>query len=128
MELILFKPVKLLLIMNSLLMFNIGIVHSDSGQPKIPSLEQVEQLETDLKMPDGARDLAMYARYYTISYEEGLAIILGVYVLNDKSKGIHLVEFQDLPLLPLDGGCGIIFARFDYQSKSTISIKCSGLA
>ncbi len=95
----------------------------------IPDAELVAQLETKIKLPEGARfPLSKYSRYYTGVIINGLSGVLGELVLNDKSKGVHIVDSQDKFPGIVDGGCGIIHLSYDIRSNKITKIECNGLA
>jgi hypothetical protein len=57
-----------------------------------------------------------------------LSGVLGELVLNDKSKGVHIVDSQDKFPGIVDGGCGIIHLSYDIRSNKITKIECNGLA
>jgi hypothetical protein len=114
----------------------------------------IDRIEGRVKLPDGARGLSSYARYYAI---EGDGLVTGIYVPgyeapdpDDTCEELHAdftttavecppemsdhrllagqrawVERTNLPFV-LDGGCSVITVIYDPKADRIKSATCNG--
>ena len=89
------------------------------------SVQQVEQVERDLVLPDGADALDLYARAW---WMEG-GVLVGFFVKPDMVGGLkagrRLLQASP-PYDVMDGGCGVIHVRADAGSGRIESVTCNG--
>lgn len=82
----------------------------------------MEAIEADVRLPNGAKNLSDYARYY---YRDGTKVV-GIYVSGDK-PGRRWVMKSKAPVI-MDGGCGVVNVVFDVASRRVTSTFCNGAA
>jgi hypothetical protein len=74
-------------------------------------------------MPDGAKPIEAYTRYYEPGYDTGRRVVFGV--LTEKGdKQIHMSGSH--PII-MDGGCSVVNLVFDVAAGQVTSISCQGL-
>jgi hypothetical protein len=97
------------------------------GQPTLalPSKDQVARIERMVVMPNGAKPLAHYARYYTLETVEGRPSVVGYYLFGEGPPGIH---FGESPVVVSDGGCDVVTVVFDLRRNAVQNAHCNGVA
>ena len=91
-----------------------------------PSYASIAKIESDLRLPRGARPLNEYTRYYSPDAKRGRHAVIGVLVAGG-DRAIHIVSHSDLPQI-LDGGCGVIDLFYDMDNAESMQISCNGNA
>lgn len=107
----------------------------NSGEAWLPSMAEVQHVESKVTMPDGAQAMSAYVRYYAGITVEGRKVIYGVYLATgvvrdmkqDPRAGIRIVTAREVPEIE-DGGCSQVTVEFDVTSDSVTRIRCNGLA
>ncbi len=87
----------------------------------------IDYIEGHVQMPDGAKPLDQYARYYAQDPDKGF--IHAVYTLPMDSKeaaASHIVAYDKLPVI-MDGGCSVIDVTF-IRKIHALRAACHGLA
>jgi hypothetical protein len=105
---------------------------SEVVQEWTPTLADVASVEATLSMPQGAASLKQYIRYYAGTLEKGHRVLLGHFELGPTYNGadgdVRVVKSKnDLPVV-FDGGCSIIFFRYDITEKRVVNLRCNGIA
>ena len=86
----------------------------------------MNEVETLVRLPNGAEPLNEYSRYYTYGHEgEVVAVYAGRY-LATKPERKWVTDSRKLPVI-MDGGCGVVNVRFDIRSKKAVTW-CNGEA
>lgn len=92
-----------------------------------PNLEVIRHIEVTLSLPQGARRLDSYVRYYSTETVAGEMTILGTYVYNGESGRVVRVRHDQLPQIE-DGGCDVVEMRYSPKAGKVVSIFCHGVA
>jgi hypothetical protein len=87
-------------------------------------------------MPDGARPLEKYVRYYTGVLEGGKRILVGVFELPSYLRPEHRPKSDEdnVRIGPLhhrtwtDSGCGVVYLVFDVATERVETFMCDGTA
>ncbi len=88
--------------------------------------EDIETIESNILMPEGAYPLAEYDRYYSITEVNGVKKLVGMYLYHyTKKPGIHRIEPNSMPRMA-DGGCAAIDMEYDLVNKKMLRIFCHG--
>lgn len=106
-----------------------------SGEVWLPSLAEVQHVESKVTMPEGAQPMSAYVRYYAGITVDGKKTIYGVYLATgvvrdmkqDPRPGIRIVTAREVPEID-DGGCSQVTVEFDVASDSVTRIRCNGQA
>lgn len=89
-------------------------------------MADVAALERVVQLPRGAKSIGAYARYYTLSYEDGRSILVGYYLLDAPDPpGLYI---RATPFQMMDGGCSVVTVRFDLTEKRATGASCNGVA
>ena len=91
------------------------------------SAETAARIEAEVVLPDGARPLDGYARYY---YPE-LGKVIGYYIGAGDGPPLDLDPGVFLTMPPIeidDGGCGVVTVIFDPVADRVESVACNGEA
>ena len=96
-----------------------------------PTLALIQEIERIVQMPNGARPLAAYTRYYAGRTVKGRQLVLGTYVARSTSsaslKPINIVDSEkELPMI-FDSGCGVLNLAFDIPTKRVMAVTCNGV-
>lgn len=102
------------------------------AQPAVPAPSPAEEqarimdrIETLVRLPEGARPLAAYGRYYAWqSRQDGVRKVVAVYVSEENPRRHWMAENQ-LPLV-MDGGCGVVNLSFDVAADRFGGVSCNG--
>jgi hypothetical protein len=90
------------------------------------TLKDIEAIESNILMPEGAYPLAEYDRYYSITEVNGVKKLVGMYLYHHTKKpGIHRIEPNSMPMMA-DGGCAAIDMEYDLVNKKLLRIFCHG--
>lgn len=104
-----------------------GCAHSDDPQAEQEAL--TKKIESRIKLPDGAGQLASYGRNYAFA-EDGtvIAAFVAPYGPSDAKAGKSRWHdsYEDLPMI-LDGGCSVISVKY-YPETEDVIASCSGSA
>jgi len=112
------------------------LAQAASSQNWLPDRGTIDEIEAAIAMPDGARPIADYRRFYTGDRKDGRPVVRGTFVLQGlwdhllqrpAAAPINIVEKADMPII-LDGGCAVVNLEFDTQRKQIVSISCNGHA
>jgi hypothetical protein len=89
--------------------------------------ELMDQIERQVRLPEGAGPLASYARYYAWQQrEDGFRKVVAVYVrLDGHAPGRYWVAENELPLI-LDGGCSLVALSYDLAAQRVEHVTCNG--
>ena len=92
-------------------------------------LELMDQIERQVRLPEGAGPLASYARYYAWQQrEDGFRKVVAVYEnLTGAPPGRRWVADTEFPLV-MDGGCGFISLSYDLAAQRVEHVTCNGEA
>lgn len=92
-------------------------------------IELMDQIERQVRLPEGADRLESYARYYAWQQrEDGFRKVVAVYQnLTGERPGRHWVTETELPVI-MDGGCGVITLSYDLAAQRIEHVSCNGLA
>ena len=91
-----------------------------------PRMADVVALERAVRLPKGAESIRAYARYYSLSDEDGHSILVGDYLLQAPDPpGRYL---RPVPGQMQDGGCSVVRVRFDLTKRRVLGALCNGLA
>ena len=90
-------------------------------------IELMDQIERQVRLPEGAGPLASYARYYAWQQrDDGLRKVIGVYVrLSGHAPGRYWVAENEFPLI-LDGGCAMISLSYNLAAQRIEHVTCNG--
>jgi hypothetical protein len=92
------------------------------AEEQAPIMDRIEAL---VRLPEGARPLAAYGRYYAWqSRQDGVRKVVAVYVSEENPRR-HWVAENGLPLV-MDGGCGIVNLSFDVAADRIEGVGCNG--
>ncbi len=95
-----------------------------------PAEEQariMERIEALVRLPQGARPLAAYSRYYAWqSREDGVRKVVATYLI-EANPTRHWVSENQLPAI-LDGGCGVIELSYHVADDRIEGAACHGEA
>jgi hypothetical protein len=120
-----------------------------ANQSKLENL--MDQIESTIRLPNGAELLGRYARYYAFDDKGdvvGVYLILGddpsvckdgdgrtgdqCYILDWGGKDVRAGERVWVPTgkLPvvIDGGCTVVSIHFNRAKKSFDEVRCNGIA
>ncbi len=89
-------------------------------------IRQIEFLESNLKMPHGARSVVEYKRFYLWPKKDG-GIVRAVFIFKNSTSGVGLVSPGELPVID-DGGCNVVELRYSLRKKKTLALFCNGVA
>lgn len=91
--------------------------------------ELMDQIERQVRLPEGAGPLASYERSYAWQdRQDGYRKVLGVYLTPEGiNRGRRWVAENELPLI-LDGGCSMITLTYDVATQRIEHIACNGEA
>lgn len=106
--------------------------HQDAPRPAAQAAgseaEQVaimDRIERDVRLPEGARPLAEYGRYYAWqSREDGIRKVVAVY-FHEPNPARHWVAETAFPLI-MDGGCELVSISFDVATGRIENVSCNG--
>jgi hypothetical protein len=95
----------------------------------------LHKIESSLKLPNGAKPLVSYDRYYAYGVRRGRKVLVGVFLdslalpgIAEAAPGLHILEKEsDLPVVH-DGGCSVVTVVLDPHSPQEAEISCSGVA
>jgi hypothetical protein len=89
----------------------------------------MDRIEREVRLPEGAGQLATYARYYAWQQrEDGVRKVIAFYLhLSGHEPGRYWVAENALPLI-LDGGCGMITLSYDVAAQRIEHVSCNGVA
>lgn len=90
-----------------------------------PSPALVAKVEANLILPAGSQPIGSYGRYYYGRLEHGRRVLVGEFVLEDSSPGVHIIAPADAPRV-LDGGCSVVNLVYDPAHKKVTSLFCNG--
>lgn len=106
-------------------------VSQSVSQPKIETKDAndgniiIEQIESQITLPEGAYDLGQYDRYYILN---GDAFIATYIRSSDSTGSVYVVgSRQDIPDL-LDGGCQVVHVSGKVSTPENASTFCNGVA
>ncbi len=107
----------------------------NSGEVWLPSMAEVQHVESKVTMPDGAQAMSAYVRYYAGITVDGRKVIYGVYLATgvvrdmkqDPRPGIRIVTAREVPEID-DGGCSQVNVEFDVASDTVTRVRCNGQA
>lgn len=91
-----------------------------------PTPELIAGTERWLRMPAGTR-LDQYSRYYYGSVEGGRRMLIGVFIRDEKPRGVQITTREKVPRIA-DGGCHQVTLIFDVAAKQTVLLRCNGYA
>ena len=92
-----------------------------------PDAALVAKVERELVLPQNAKRLGEYKKYY-FGVLSGKERILGaVFVYKEGEAGALIVKEAEAPHI-LDGGCGVINLKYDVDGQKVISLFCNGEA
>jgi len=94
-----------------------------------PSPAFVAQLESSLRMPEGAWPIRRYVRYYTLSSNAGHRTVRGSFVapsIAGQTAGVHIVTNASMPDIS-DFGCKAGVLTYDLDLKRLTMIACNGM-
>jgi hypothetical protein len=83
----------------------------------------VHKLEARIVMPEGAKPIGVYTRYYEPGFDHGRRTVFGV-LTEEGDKQIHIGH---QPMI-MDGGCSVLDLTFDVATNRVTSINCHGVA
>ena len=87
----------------------------------------MDRIERDIRLPEGARPLAAYDRYYALRQDaSGARLVAAVYV-GSRTPGRHWVTEAELPMID-DGGCHIVSLVYDLEAGRIQNVYCNGIA
>ncbi len=91
--------------------------------------ELMDQIERQVRLPEGAAPLASYARYYAWQdRDDGFRKVVAVYQnLTGEPPGRNWVAENELPVI-LDGGCGVISLSYNLAAQRIEHVTCNGEA
>ena len=92
----------------------------------LPSYRQIQQLEKQIVLPEGAKSgLPYYERTYTGVFESGASIIIGS--MCRISGGLGQAEAVPGKMLPSvsDAGCDFLTVRYNPASRAKPKVSCS---
>lgn len=85
-------------------------------------------IEANLSLPQGARSLDSYKRYYAIDVLSGGAkSIVAVFLYSSNDPGIAVVDQENLPAV-LDGGCDVVSLRYSRIAQRVTFMECNGVS
>ena len=89
-------------------------------------IELMDQIERQVRLPEGASPLATYARFYAWQ-QRGDAIrkVVATYVALGEPPGRRWVEETDFPLI-MDGGCSVITMSYNVTTQQVEHVSCNG--
>jgi hypothetical protein len=89
--------------------------------------ELMDQIERQVRLPEGADPLASYERSYAWQQrEDGLRKVVAVYEnLTGAPPGRRWVADTDFPLV-MDGACGFISLSYDLAAQRIEHVTCNG--
>jgi len=95
----------------------------------------LHKIESTLKLPEGARPLSSYDRYYAYAVRKGRKVLVGVFLYSlalpgiaEGTPGLHVLEKEsDLPVVH-DGGCSVVTVVLDPDSLLEADVSCNGVA
>lgn len=90
-----------------------------------PSSELVAKVEAHLTLPAGSQPIGSYGRYYYGRFEQGRRVLVGEFVLEDSSPGVHIIAPANAPKV-LDGGCSVVNLVYDPTHEKIVSFFCNG--
>jgi hypothetical protein len=91
-----------------------------------PKMADIVALERVVQLPKGAESIRAYARYYTLSYEDGRSILVGNYLLDAPDPPGRY--FRSVPVQVMDGGCSVVTVHFDLTKRRVVGAFCNGVA
>lgn len=108
-------------------LFSMSVVAHEHVKVKswTPTIDLVEKVEAELKMPAGTK-LSSYARYYYGQISQGRRVLIGEFVLGSDAPGVHIVTSEKAPEI-LDGGCSLIDLKYDVENRVVVDISCNGV-
>ena len=95
----------------------------------------LHRIEPSLKLPNGAKPLVSYDRYYAYAIRRGRKVLVGVFLYSlalpgiaEAAPGLHILEKEsDLPVIH-DGGCSVVTVVLDPHSPQEADVSCNGVA
>lgn len=120
----------------SLFIFLLGVpaAFADSGAQALkhqnthkPPLATIASIEATLRMPNGARALTDYVRYYSQVVSKQRKYIVATFVYDGSPGRIILVVPANRRLIT-DGGCDVIELRYSLTTQKIVSLLCNGVA
>jgi hypothetical protein len=105
---------------------------SDLASEWMPTLADIASVEATLSMPEGSSSLKKYIRYYAGTVVKGHRVLLGHFERGPSATGadgeVRIAKSkEDLPVV-FDGGCSIIFLRYDMTERRPLNFSCNGVA
>jgi hypothetical protein len=92
----------------------------------VPTLKDIAELESKVRMPEGAAPLKNFTREYAGKIENGHRVIVGVY--SGAGRQVVIVKSTKELLSTLDGGCSIVEVSYDLTNHRVIEAICNGEA
>jgi hypothetical protein len=99
---------------------------SGAASEWVPTLADIHEVESHLKLPAAAALLKTYTREYAGHVESGHHIVVGVF--SGSGGNIVIDKSTDVPDGTLDGGCGIIDVKYDLTAHKLLRMECHGFA
>lgn len=87
-------------------------------------LAVVHKLEARIDMPDGAKPIRAFTRYYEPGFNHGRRVLFGL-LTEDGDQQIHISGHAPISM---DGGCSIVTLTYDVAKGQVMSIACNGVA
>ncbi len=90
-------------------------------------IELMDQIERQVRLPEGAGRLETYASYYAWQpRDDGYRKVVAVYQnLTGERPGRHWVAENEFPVI-MDGGCGVISLSYDVAAQRIEHVTCNG--
>lgn len=87
----------------------------------------MDLIERQARLPDGARPLAEYARYYAPGGKDEVAAVFLIPVNDEVGQRRWMDDQRDLPFI-IDGGCSQVTLTFDRAKSVVKAAECNGPA
>lgn len=96
-------------------------------RPDVAQEALMDRIEREVRLPQGATELATYSRHYAWHEESGVRSVVAIYdrLSSTGPGGRHWVTERELPLI-MDGGCGVISLSYDLATQRITRIACNG--
>jgi hypothetical protein len=93
-------------------------------------MDVIARIEAVLTLPSEGQPIMTYVRYYASYTRDGRRRLRALFIAprSDQRPGIQVLPEADVPLAPLDGGCGGISLIVDVDSGTAESVHCNGEA
>jgi hypothetical protein len=95
--------------------------HADTDTFWVLYLAVVHNLEARIVMPQGAKPISAFTRYYEPGFDHGRRTVFGLLT----EKGDKQIHMGQVPIV-MDGGCSVVDLTFDVATNQVTSIKCYG--